>query len=256
MGETVDVFEDALLASVYDDLNPWGAWDEFNLGYAREAGGAVLDLGCGTGRLACRIAAEGLEVVGADPAGGMLGVARSRPGTETVDWVHSDGQSLRLARRFDLVTMTGHAFQALLSDADALAVLATAAHHLKRDGQFVFETRNPAKRAWLSWTPDQTREVVQTPAQGRVEACYDAVAGAETGAEADTGIVGIAQHCRFLDQGLERIGRSRIRFIERDHLAGLLARAGLVAAAWYGDWHRGAFTPTSKEIIAVTRRAG
>ncbi len=172
--------------------------------------------------------------------------------------MQSDGQSLRLARRFDLIVMTGHAFQALLSDADALAVLDTAAHHLKRDGQFVFETRNPAKRAWLSWTPDQTREVVQTPAQGRVEAFYDAAA--ETRTEADTGIVGIAQHCRFLDLGLdgglERIGRSRIRFIERDHLAGLLARAGLVAGAWYGDWHRGPFLPTSKEIIAVTRRAG
>ncbi len=258
MTEATDVFDDPLLASVYDDLDPWAASDEFYLELAREIGGAVLDLGCGTGRLACRIAAEGLEAVGADPAEGMLGVARSRPGTEAVTWVQSDAQNLRLARRFDLITMTGHAFQALLSDADALAVLETAAHHLKPDGQFVFETRNPAKRAWLSWTPDQTREVVQTPAQGRVEAFYDAAAeaGAEPGAETDTGIVGIAQHCRFLDQGLERIGRSRIRFIERDHLAGLLARAGLAAAAWYGDWYRGAFTPTSEEIIAVTRRAG
>ncbi len=258
MTEAVDVFDDPLLASVYDDLDPWAASDEFYLGLAREIGGAVLDLGCGTGRLACRIAAEGCEVVGADPAAGMLGVARSRPGTETVDWVQSDGQSLRLARRFDLVVMTGHAFQALLSDADALAVLETAAHHLEPDGRFVFETRNPAQRAWLSWTPDATREVVRTAAQGRVEAFYDAKF--EAGAGADTGIVGIAQHCRFLDLGLdgglERIGRSRIRFIERDHLAGLLARAGLAAAAWYGDWHRGAFTPASKEIIAVTRRAG
>jgi SAM-dependent methyltransferase len=250
MTETVDVFDDPLLASVYDDLDPWAASDEFYLGLARESGGAVLELGCGTGRLACRIAAEGLEVVGADPAAGMLGVARSRPGTETVAWVHSDGQSLRLARRFDLIIMTGHAFQALLSDADALAVLETAAHHLKPDGQFVFETRNPAKRAWLTWTADQTRELVQTPAQGRVEAFYDAVA------EGDTGIIQIAQHCRFLDRGTTRIGRSRIRFIERDHLAGLLARAGLVADAWCGDWHRGSFLPTSREIIAVTRRAG
>ena len=79
MTEAVDVFDDPLLASVYDDLDPWAASDEFYLGLAREIGGAVLDLGCGTGRLACRIAAEGLEVVGADPAGGMLGVARARP---------------------------------------------------------------------------------------------------------------------------------------------------------------------------------
>jgi len=76
MIETVDVFDDAVLASIYDDLNPWGACDDFYLGLARESGRGVLDLGCGTGRLACRIAAEGCEVVGVEPAAGMLGVAR------------------------------------------------------------------------------------------------------------------------------------------------------------------------------------
>jgi hypothetical protein len=145
--------------------------------------------------------------------------------------------------------MTGHAFQAVLSDDAAVALLAAAARHLKSAGRFAFETRNPARRAWLTWTPDQTREVVDSAAQGRVEACYDAVA------EADTGIVRIAQHCRFLDQGTTRIGRSRIRFIGRDHLADLIARAGLTPVVWYGDWDRGPCTPASKEIIAITRRA-
>ena len=187
-------------------------------------------------------------MVGAEPAAGMLGVARARPGAEAVTWLQSDGQGLNLTRRFDLVYMTGHAFQALLSDEAAVALLA-AARHLAPEGRFAFETRNPARRAWLSWTPDQTREVVQTTAQGRVEAFYDAAA------EADTDIVRIAQHCRFLDRGFERIGRSRIRFIDRDHLAGLLVRAGLAPLTWYGDWDRGPCTPGSKEIIAVTRRA-
>ena len=99
MTEATDVFDDPLLASVYDDLDPWAASDDFYLGLAREIGGAVLDLGCGTGRLACRIAAEGCEVVGAGPATGMPGVARARPGAEAVTWIPSDGQSLRLDRR-------------------------------------------------------------------------------------------------------------------------------------------------------------
>ncbi len=249
MIETVDVFDDSLLASVYDDLNPWGAWDDFYLGLAREAGCGVLDLGSGTGRLACRIAAEGIEVVGVEPAAGMLGVARARPGGEAVTWVQSDGQGLDLAPRFDLIYMTGHAFQALLNDEAAVALLSAAARHLAPEGKFAFETRNPARQAWLGWTPDATREVVATAAQGRVEACYDAEF------EADTGIVRIAQHCRFLDRGLEWTGRSRIRFIERKHLEGLIARAGLVPLACYGDWDRSSCTPTSKEIIAVTRRA-
>ncbi len=249
MTEAVDVFDDALLASVYDDLNPWAARDDFYLGLAREAGRGVLDLGCGTGRLACRIAAEGCDVVGAEPAAGMIGVARTRPVAAAVTWVQSDGQGLNLTQRFDLIYMTGHAFQALLSDDDALALLAAAARHLAPEGQFAFETRNPARQAWLSWTPDQTRELVRTAAQGRIEACYDAVA------EADTGVVRIAQHCRFLDRDTTRIGRSRIRFIARDHLEGLLARAGLAPLAWYGDWDRSPCTPASKEIVVVTGRA-
>lgn len=249
MTETVDVFDDPLLASVYDDLNPWAPSDEFYLGLAREVDGAVLDLACGTGMLACRIAADGGAVVGVEPAAGMLEVARARPGAEAVTWVRSDGQNLRLERRFDLITMTGHAFQALLSDDDAVALLAAAARHLEPDGRFAFETRNPARRAWCGWTPERTREIVQTAAHGRVEAWYEAAA------EADSGIVRIAQHCRFLDRGFERIGRSRIRFIERDHLADLIARAGLAPRAWYGDWDRGPFTRASSEIIAVAGRA-
>ena len=249
MTESVDLFDDALLASVYDDLNPWGAWDDFYLGLARESGRAVLDLGCGTGRLACRVAAEAIEVVGAEPAAGMLGRARDRPGGEAVTWIESDGQGLNLIRRFDLIYMTGHAFQALLSDDDAVALLAAAARHLAPGGRFAFETRNPARQAWLGWSPEATREVVETAAQGRVETCYDAEL------EGESGIVRIAQHCRFLDRGMTRIGRSRIRFIGRDHLEGLLTLAGLVANAWYGDWSRGPCTREAKEIIAIARRA-
>jgi SAM-dependent methyltransferase len=250
MTEIDEVFEDALFAAVYDDFNPWAASDAFYLAKARELGGHILDLGCGTGLLACRIAAEGLRVVGVDPARGMLRVARSRPGAERVDWVASDGQSLRLGRRFDLVCMTGHAFQALLSDDDALAVLKTAAHHLEPHGRFVFETRNPAARAWLSWTPETSRAVVRSRAHGRIEGSYDAVA------DARTGIVEIAERYRFLDTGVTRVGRSRLRFIGQDHLAGLLEQAGLRPLAWYGDWQRGPLLPTSKEIIAVTERVG
>src|SRR5262249_35445843 len=117
-----EIFESRSFAALYDHFNPWSASDDFYLAQAREAGGRILDLGCGTGMLARRIAAAGLAVIGVDPAEGMLQVARSRPGADKVTWVHGDGQSLRLPERFDLAYMTGHAFQALLTDADAVAV--------------------------------------------------------------------------------------------------------------------------------------
>jgi ubiquinone/menaquinone biosynthesis C-methylase UbiE len=110
--QTDEVFEEVFLASLYDHFNTWDACDEFYLALARESSGHVLDLGCGTGMLTCRIAQEGLSVTGADPGEGMLRVARSRQGTERVSWIKADGQTLRLPLRFDLIYMTGHAFQA------------------------------------------------------------------------------------------------------------------------------------------------
>lgn len=243
--QTDDVFEEEFLASLYDYFNTWDACDEFYLELAREAGGRVLDLGCGTGMLACRIAEEGLSVTGADPAEGMLRVARSRQGTERVCWIKADGQTLRLPLRFDLIYMTGHAFQALLTDDDAIAVLRTAREHLTGDGRFAFESRNPARRAWLSWTPDR-RKVVTTNDHGRIEEFVDTVV------DPQTGVVDIAHHYGFLDTGKSIVGRSRIRFIDQDHLTRLLAAANLIPITWYGDWDRTPLTPASSEFIVVT----
>jgi SAM-dependent methyltransferase len=245
----VNEYDDDFSASIYDDFNPWSASDDFYLQKAREIGGSVLDVGCGTGMLACRIAAEGFKVVGVDPAEAMLAVARSRPGSERVTWVRSEGQGVRLPQRFELAYMTGHAFQSELTDAEIVALLKNVADHLGRDGRFVFETRNPACMPWLRWTPDQTRAVVQTCRYGPIEQVYDAVA------DMTTGVIDVVEHSRILDTGEERRGTGRLRFVSADHLATLLAQSGLTPLEWHGDWAGGPFLPTSEEIIVVTRRA-
>lgn len=243
-----EVFEDSLFASLYDHFNAWDVCDDFYLGLARESGGHVLDLGCGTGLLACRIALEGLAVTGADPAEGMLRVARARDGTGRVTWVKAQGQALRLPQQFDLIYMTGHAFQALLTDDDAIALLRTAHDHLTTDGRLAFETRNPARKAWLGWTPDR-RRTATTAGYGPVDEHFD------TTADEQTGLVDISHHYRFADTGKTIVGHSRIRFVDLDHLKRLLAAAGLVPLAWYGDWDRSPITATSREFIVVARRS-
>ncbi len=247
MSQETDLFEDEFLASLYDHFNPWGVCDDFYLGLAREIGGSVLDLGCGTGMLACRIAMEGLQVTGVDPSEAMLRVARSRPGSERVHWIQAKGQTLLSPQRFDFIYMTGHAFQAVLTDDDALALMRTVHDHLTADGRFVFETRNPAKQAWLSRTPDK-RNCVTTDEHGRIEESHTAVACGETG------IVDLRNRYRFLDAGRTVVGHHRLRFIDRDHLHRLLIAAGLRPQLWYGDWDRSPLAGASPEIIVVARR--
>jgi ubiquinone/menaquinone biosynthesis C-methylase UbiE len=82
-----EVFADEFFASIYDYFNPWTPSDQFYLELTRETGPRVLDLGCGTGMLACRIAADGCAVTGVDAAKGMLRVSRSREGAERVTWI-------------------------------------------------------------------------------------------------------------------------------------------------------------------------
>lgn len=62
-----------------------------------------------------------------------------------------------LDRRFDLVTMTGHAFQVLLDDESVRAALLNFHRHLAPDGLSAFESRNPQARAWESWVAEQFR---------------------------------------------------------------------------------------------------
>ena len=99
-------------------------------------------------------------------------------------------------------------------------MLRNAGRHLAPGGRLAFDTRNPLARAWLRWTPAEWREQMEIPGEGRVE---------ETGEAAHdpaTGIVTIRHLYRWLDRGLEQRALSRIRFIDRPRLAGLLEQAG------------------------------
>lgn len=242
------VFADPRFAELYDLFNPWMACDDFYRARAVASGGPVLDVGCGTGMLACAIAAEGIEVVGADPAAAMLAVARARPGADRVAWVQAAGQELDLGRRFGFAYMTGHAFQAILTDAEAVALLRAVGGHLLPSGRFVLETRNPALRAWERWVPSAATARM-SPLYGRIEevdaAAYDPV----------TGIVTVDTRYRLLDSGEERVGGSRLRFIDHGHLVRLIAAAGLRLVDWLGDWDGSPCDPArSPEIIAVMER--
>ena len=206
----------------------------------------MLDLGCGTGQLAARLA-EGRAVVGVDPAEAMLEIARRRPGGRRAGWVRSDARRVRLGRRFDLVLLTGHAFQVFLTDRDQEAVLSTIARHLDPAGRFIFDTRNPAAEAWRDWVPERSRRRLRHPGLGGVEAWNDATH------DKTTGIVTYQTHYRVLGSGQRFSAFSRIRFTSREALAARLDNAGLAVEAWLGDWKGGVFDPASPEIIPVGR---
>ena len=112
------VFDDPRLAALYDPLEADRPDLDVYAALVAELGASsVLDLGCGTGELACHLALAGLTVIGVDPAAASLDVARRKPGAADVHWVLGDATTLP-AGAVDLALMTGNVAQVFLTDED------------------------------------------------------------------------------------------------------------------------------------------
>jgi len=145
-------FTDPRLAAVYDALGPDRADTDFYLDLAAEpAASSVVDIGCGTGLLACELAQRGHAVTGVDPAAAMLDVARHRPGTDRVRWIEGEAAALGSGRA-DLAVMSGHVAQVIADDDRWEATLDAIREALRPGGWMAFESRDPDARGWEAWT--------------------------------------------------------------------------------------------------------
>ena len=205
---------------------------------------AVLDVGCGTGALLrlAREAGHTGRLCGLDPAGGMLNQARAR---SDIEWVLGDLSSVGWEREFDLVVMTGHAFQEFVEDDEIRAALAAIRSALTDGGRFAFETRNPLVRAWEHWPTEYTAEV--TDASGAVVRRENQV---ETPVEGDV----VRGTSTFTSPGWDRplVSRGALRFVEREALSAFLSGAGLAIEEQFGDW-TGSRSPTRARRSSPSR---
>jgi SAM-dependent methyltransferase len=146
-------FSDPRQAVLYDVFNSDRSDLEVYVGIADEVEAhRVVDVGCGTGSLAVRLAELGFSVVGVDPAEASLDVARAKPNAELVRWVHGDATALvGLETAADLAVMTGNVAQVFVSDEDWSATLRAIRTCLRPGGWFVFETRRSEVRDWETW---------------------------------------------------------------------------------------------------------
>ncbi|MEI2712334.1 MAG: class I SAM-dependent methyltransferase [Nocardioides sp.] len=213
------VFSEPRLARLYDLFDPDRSDLDHYLAIVDEFGARrVLDVGCGTGVFALLLAERGLDVTGVDPATASLDVARAKPGAERVRWVEADATQLPVAEDFDVVTMTGNVAQVFLTDEEWERVLTRAAAVLAPGGHLVFETRDPAQRAWVDWTPDNSHIRAHDEVEGWVETWHEVT-------DVRPPLVTFSAHTTFAD-GSKLRSESTLRFRTRDEVEASLEAAG------------------------------
>ena len=235
-------FADPRLAEVYDPLDPDRSDLDVYVAIADELGArTVVDLGCGTGTFACLLAARGRTVTALDPAAASIEVARRKPGAELVDWVVGDAASLP-PLAVDLVTMTANVAQVFLTDAGWAATLHAAHGALRPGGHLVFESRDPARRAWEEWDRARSSTSAAVAGVGRVDSWVEVL-------EVTGDLVTFRWTFVFDRDGAVLTSESTLRFRTRAELVGSVTAAGLVVTDV-----RDAPDRPGRELVVLARR--
>jgi SAM-dependent methyltransferase len=251
-------------AETYDAAVPdWPGEISFYLDAADRAksrGEAVLELACGTGRIALRLAQAGAEVVGLDLSTAMLGVARQKSADiGTVSWVEGDMRSFDVERTFGLILIPGHAFHNLLTSDDQVACLSCVKRHLSSGGMLIVHLDHQD----MEWLGDLVRakggvfeeeETFKRPKTGRA---VRAMRAWRYERSTQTAI------CETRWEELDDLGRVaeshetgpiRLHCLFRFEAEHLMARVGLEVRATYGDFFGEPLSDDSSEMIWVAAK--
>ena len=205
-------------------------------------GEALLDIACGYGRHAVRLAAQfGLTVTGIDISGALIDRARATAAAAGVDIAFDTRNALELdaAEAFDHVVI-GFCSFSLFSPERAGGLLARVSRALRRGGKLFLDLdnrldalRRPA--ADLDWhvTPDEL--VLQ-----------------EVYFHADTSI----EVCRDLAFGADRMRAFHVykRLYDVAEIGVLLEQAGLRVGQVWGDWELNPYSDDGPQILLVAER--
>ncbi len=236
------------------DLEDEGYYDDWALTeqWARLLGGPLLDLACGTGRIALRLAAQGYQVTGVDITPEMIEWARQKAAKQdlSIEWVVADARTFHLQKQFPFIYMLENVFQFFLTRQDQEAMLARVREHLLPQGCFLFETRNPTPRNLLQVRHPEPRTYT-TPDGGQLvtteEQYYDPM----------TQIQHYTRHFTFLHPGGQHEEKTlpvALRYVYPQEMEALLFYNGFQVRICYGSWQQEPLTATSPAMIYVCQR--
>ena len=252
-------------AEFYDRVAPYREREDvaFFVEMARAAGGPVLEIGCGTGRVLIPTARAGIEITGLDLSPSMLAVCRQSLDQEPtevqsrVQLVEGDMRDFDLDREFALVTLPFRPFQHLTSVEDQIACLRMIHQHLTLDGKLALDLFNPSIP--LLADPARSEEFGDEPeftmSDGRRVLRRARITAREYFNQVqDTELIYYVTHP---DGRVERLVHGfPMRYLFRFEAEHLLARCGFEVEALYADYSRSPYgSKYPGELIFVVCKA-
>jgi SAM-dependent methyltransferase len=193
-------------------------------------GGAALELGIGTGRIALPLAARGMRVHGIDLSPDMVAQLRAKPGGDAIPVKIGDFATTMVEGTFSLVYVVFNTINNLTTQDAQVACFANAAAHLEPGGCFVVE--------------------VGVPGGGplRVFDLSDAHVGVDE-YDATTQRL-VSHHFNLVDGRWERLSIP-FRSVGPAELDLMARLAGMRLRARWSGWNREPFTSESTKHVSV-----
>jgi SAM-dependent methyltransferase len=203
---------------------------------ALAGGGAALELGIGTGRIALPLSARGIRVHGIDLSSAMLERLRTKPGSQDIAVTIGDFSTARLEQRFTVAYLVFNTIKNLTAQDEQVACFQTVAEHLEPGGCFVIEVNIPD----LQRLP--RGETVRPFHISPTKIGYD---------EYDVGTQRLVSHHYTLGEGTFELVSVPFRYVWPSELDLMARLAGMTLRERWGDWSREPFTSESTKHISV-----
>ena len=204
-------------------------------------GGAVLELGIGTGRIAIPLARRGIDVHGIDLSEAMVARLRAKPGTERIGVTIGDFTTTKVEGPFSVAYLVFNTIENLTTQEQQVACFENVASHLEPGGSFVIEVTVPDLRRLPPGDSFRVFEVSETHL-GIDE--YDVV---------NQGLV--SHHYYRTAEGRFEGTSSPFRYVWPSELDLMARIAGLRLFGRWGGWKREPFTSESRRHVSVWRKS-
>ncbi|HCG8613269.1 class I SAM-dependent DNA methyltransferase [Vibrio parahaemolyticus] len=209
---------------------------------------SLLDVCCGTGLVTIPLSRKLSHVVGIDFSSSMIDFAKYKSSSISgIAFYEMDAADFNLQTVFDLIVMTGNAFQAFISDEDFSSMLNNINSHMHAKSLFVFDSRLPCSEHFETTSSYEHWSSYKSPAGENVS-----VSGLDSRHPKLNNTM-LHHVRREYENGEQYHSSIELKYRSIEEIVKGLERNGLQLVEYYADWKKTPLTETSTSFVGVVR---